>query len=181
MASKSASYPIFSAILVRFKAYGLKGVMGSRAHLSILMGQLLPPRPRPVFEYMVDSRARAGALKLHTGVADLLLRWVSLTDCKTLDSAMVKKPQFGAGDLLSLDRPSLDYAWPYSLPPRGPWFVTRLTGDSFNSPAWPELCSFRVATSGPGFHQYHRIIGNLSYPIWVPDTNDLETIGKFIN
>jgi hypothetical protein len=136
--------------------------MGPRAHLITLMGQLLPPRPRPVFEYMVDSHARHGALKLHTGVANLLIRWVSLTDGKTLDSAVVKKPQFGAGDRLSLDRPSLDYAWPYSLHPRGPWSVTRLKGDSFNSPAWPELCSWSVATSGPGFHQYHRIIGNLS-------------------
>jgi hypothetical protein len=73
-----------------------------------------------------DFRARKGAIKLHTVLRDLLPQCVILTDGNTHDLTAAKKLEFAAGDLLIIDRAYIDYAWLYSLPRQGIWFVTRL-------------------------------------------------------
>lgn len=71
-------------------------------------------------------RARKGAIKLHTVLADLLPQCVVLTDGKTHDLTVAKDLTFAPGDLLVFDRAYIDYGWLFDLHQQGVWFVTRL-------------------------------------------------------
>lgn len=75
-------------------------------------------------------RARKGAIKLHTVLADLLPQCVVLTDGKTHDLTVAKELAFAPGDLLIFDRAYIDYDWLFHLHQQGVWFVTRLKANA---------------------------------------------------
>ncbi len=75
-------------------------------------------------------RARKGAIKLHTVLADLLPQCVVLTDGRTHDLTVAKNLAFAPGDLLIFDRAYIDYDWLFDLHQRGVWFVTRLKANA---------------------------------------------------
>jgi hypothetical protein len=75
-------------------------------------------------------RARKGAIKLHTVLADLLPQCVVLTDGKTHDLTVAKDLTFARGDLLVFDRAYIDYGWFFDLHQQGVWFVTRLKANA---------------------------------------------------
>jgi hypothetical protein len=75
-------------------------------------------------------RARKGAIKLHTVLADLLPQCVVLTDGKTHDLTVAKNLAFAPGDLLIFDRVYIDYDWLFHLHQQGVWFVTRLKANA---------------------------------------------------
>lgn len=90
-----------------------------------------------------EFRARKGAIKLHTVLADLLPQCVVLTDGKTHDLTVARELTFAPGDLLILDRAYIDYDWLFHLHQQGVWFVTRLKTN-----ACYEVVDRRKATAG---------------------------------
>lgn len=75
-------------------------------------------------------RARKGAIKLHSVLADLLPQCVVLTDGRTHELTVAQELTFAPGDLLIFDRAYIDYDWLFHLHQQGVWFVTRLKANA---------------------------------------------------
>jgi hypothetical protein len=88
-------------------------------------------------------RARKGAIKLHTVLADLLPQCVVLTDGRTHDLTVARELTFAPGDLLIFDRAYIDYDWLFHLHQQDVWFVTRLKAN-----AGYEVVERRKTTAG---------------------------------
>jgi len=53
-------------------------------------------------------------------------------------------------------------------------FLTGITGDSWNSPAWRKPCSWNQWTCGFGVALDHPISGNPGHAISLPDRSEME-------